>query len=72
MNELFLDKIYHFLSPYPHLILDGSAGRLVDGSEVFPCPHNCTMVLHAHISPEGRKIGPLVAAVRRRSLTPPT
>jgi hypothetical protein len=31
-----------------------------------------TMVLHAHISPGGWTIGPLVAAVLRRSLTPST
>jgi hypothetical protein len=45
----------------------------VDESEVFLCLHqHSTMVLHAHISPGGWTIGPLVAAVQRQSLTPLT
>jgi hypothetical protein len=44
---------------------------LVDES-VSPCRYHSTMVLHAHISPGGWTIGPLVAAVQRRGLTPST
>jgi hypothetical protein len=54
-------------------LLDDSAGMivkraLVDETWVFLCWLYFTMVLHAHISV--RTIGPLVAAVHRRSFTP--
>jgi hypothetical protein len=39
-------------------------------SSVLLCQYHSTMVLHIHISPEGRTIGPLVAAVQGHSLTP--
>jgi hypothetical protein len=40
---------------------------------VLPCSIIVPLGLHTHISSSGgRRIGPLVAAVRRHSLTPPT
>jgi hypothetical protein len=46
-----------------------SSGRRIRSSPVDIIP---PMVLHAHISPGRRIKGPLVAAVQRRSLSPPT
>jgi hypothetical protein len=45
---------------------------LVDESGIFLCRDHSTMAIHAHVSPGGWTIGPLVAAVQRRSLTPST
>jgi hypothetical protein len=45
---------------------------VMDESGVLPCRHYSTVVLHAHISPGEWKLGPLVAAVQRRILTPLT
>jgi hypothetical protein len=46
---------------------ESSGGRI----RSFTCRYHYTMVLHAHVLPEGWAIGPLVA-VQRRSLTPST
>jgi hypothetical protein len=49
----------------------GSWIRFFLSSSVFPCQYNFTLAPHTHI-PGGRAIGPLVAAVQRRSLTAST
>jgi hypothetical protein len=54
------------------LLVTFSQRALVDEPEVLPCRYHSSMVLHAHISPGGWTVGPLVAAVRRHSLTPLT
>jgi hypothetical protein len=69
----FVDTIQHFLRPYrSDLLLDGLLillleGALVDRSGVTLVGIVPLWFLHAHISPVGRKIGQLVAAVHRQS-----
>jgi hypothetical protein len=41
-------------------------------STVFSCQYHSTVALHSNLSPVGWAIVPLVSAVQRRSLTPPT
>jgi hypothetical protein len=75
-NKYFVEKNHYFIRPDPSdLLLDGFTGRIARersngriGS--FPLLISSTMVLHAHISLGGWTIGPLVATVQRRNLTP--
>jgi hypothetical protein len=71
----FEGQIYHFTRSSSDLLLDGSIGRNASEqwwtNQELPCRYHSTMVLNVHISP-GRWIGPLVATVPRRSLTPMT
>jgi hypothetical protein len=39
---------------------------------VVPCQYHSTVAVHTRVSSGGRTVGPLVAAVQRHSLTPPT
>jgi hypothetical protein len=69
-----------FASPFARsscLLPDDSAVRIVrhlwwTNQEFLSCRYHSTMVLHAHILPGQWTIGPLVAAVQRRKLTPST
>jgi hypothetical protein len=75
MKDIFRKLKPQFPSPVtPASLLDDPAGSiaraLVKESGVFPCRCDSTMVLHAHISPGGWNIGPLLTAVQRRSLNP--
>jgi hypothetical protein len=64
----FLRQNTSFPSPVPPA--GRNARKLWWMNQEFPC--HSTMVLHAYISPGGREIDPMVAAVERRRLTPST
>jgi hypothetical protein len=66
-----LVSVHHI---HPALLLDDcwhDCHRALMDEQDFPCRYNSTMALQAHVSHGGWTIPQLVAAVRRRSLTPP-